>query len=134
MGAEWIIKFARNFIGSHYLWGSAGATPDSHDGAWYRTGSVGLNADCKSNEQPSVFAATCDVDGHFVCAGNFTQFLKDTDGGCTYPSDRNLTDYLDVLRKLPSDTYWYPYKSRFTPRIVMGTNVGPPHGAPGASI
>ncbi len=73
MGAEWIIKFARNFIGSHYLWGSAGATPDSHDGAWYRTGSVGLNADCKSNEQPSVFAATCDVDGHFVCAGNFSR-------------------------------------------------------------
>ena len=74
MAAEWIIQYGRQFIGSHYLWGAAGATPTEQDGAFYRAGSVNLDTDAKSNDQPSVFAATCDVDGHFVCAGNFTQF------------------------------------------------------------
>jgi hypothetical protein len=124
MGAEWIIRYGRRLIGSHYLWGAAGATPNKQDGAFYRAGSVNLDTDAKSNDQPSVFAATCDVDDHFVCAGNFTQFATETGGGYTYSSDANLTAYLDELRKLPSNLHWYPYKSRFTPRVVKGKNVG----------
>lgn len=124
MGAEWIIQYGRQFIGSHYLWGAAGATPTEQDGAFYRAGSVNLDTDAKSNDQPSVFAATCDVDDHFVCAGNFTQFTTETAGGYTYSSDATLTNYLDELRKLPSKLHWYPYKSRFTPRVVKGKNIG----------
>jgi hypothetical protein len=123
MGAEWIVQFGRRFIGSHYLWGAAGATPNEQDGAHYRPGSVNLDADAKSNEKPSVFAATCEVDGHYVCSGNFRQFITETGGGYTYPSDTNLTKYLDELRKLPSKSYWYPYKSRFTPRVMKGKNL-----------
>jgi hypothetical protein len=124
MGAEWIVQFGRRFIGSHYLWGAAGATPNKQDGTHYRTGAVNLDADAKSNETPSVFAATCDVDGHYVCAGNFKHFIDETGGGYTYPSDANLTKYLDEIRKLPSNSYWYPYKSRFTPRVMKGKNLG----------
>ena len=46
--------------------------------------------DAKSNEQPSVFAATCDVDDHFVCSGNFQQFTDDTGGGYTSANDKPL--------------------------------------------
>jgi hypothetical protein len=124
MAADAIIQFGRRFIGSHYLWGAAGATPNQQDGAYYRTGAVNLDADAKSNEKPSVFAASCDVDGHYVCAGNFKEFIDQTGGGYTYPSDVNLTKYLDEIRKLPSNSYWYPYKSRFTPRVMKGNNLG----------
>lgn len=123
MGADWIIQFGRRFIGSHYLWGAAGATPNEQDGAHYRTGAVYLDADAKSNEKPSVFAATCDVDGHYVCSGSFKQFINETGGGYTYPSDANLTKYLDELRKLPSNSNWYPYRGRFTPRVMRGKNL-----------
>lgn len=121
----WITEFGRRFIGSHYLWGSAGAKPTKQDGAFYRRGSVELAADASSNEEPSVFAATCDVDGHFVCAGNFQQFTKDTGGGYTTATDIELTDYLDMLRKDPDHAHWYPYKGRFTPRVMKGTNFDP---------
>jgi hypothetical protein len=124
MGAEWIVQLGRRFIGSHYLWGAAGAAPNKQNGVFYRPGSVNLDTDAKSNDQPSVFAATCDVDGHFVCGGNFAEFTADTGGGYTYPSDANLTNYLAELRKLPSDSHWYPYKSRFTPRVIKGKNIG----------
>ena len=99
MAADAIIQFGRRFIGSHYLWGAAGATPNQQDGAYYRTGAVNLDADAKSNEKPSVFAASCDVDGHYVCAGNFKEFIDQTGGGYTYPSDVNLTKYLDEISK-----------------------------------
>jgi hypothetical protein len=123
MGADWIVQFGRRFIESHYLWGAAGATPNEQDGAHYRTGAVNLDADANSKEKPSVFAATCDVDGHYVCSGNFKQFINETGGGYTYPSDANLTKYLEELRKLPSNSYWYPYKGRFTPRVMKGKNL-----------
>jgi hypothetical protein len=130
MGAEWIVQFGNRFIGSHYLWGAAGARPQENDGAWYRHGSVSLDADAKSNEQPSVFAATCDVAGHYVCSGNFKHFMNHPDqnngfnGGYAHASDKQLTDYLDTLRKLGSDSFWYPYQSRFTPRVMKGQNLG----------
>ena len=42
-GRKAITTFARTFIGSHYLWGSAGAHPGHLNGARYRPGSVPWN-------------------------------------------------------------------------------------------
>jgi cell wall-associated NlpC family hydrolase len=122
MGADWIIQYGKRFIGSHYLWGSAGATPNAHDGAWYRTGSVGMERPLSFDPaHPSIFAATCDVDDHFVCAGAYKKMFG---GGYGYATDKELTDYLDKISKLPSGD-WPPYAGGLTPRVVQGKNVDP---------
>ena len=120
MGAQWVIQYARKFIGSHYLWGSAGATPMGQDGAWYRLGSVGLDQASTDPIKPSVFAATCDVSGHFVCAGAFRR----VPGGRTAdPGDWDLRNYLSQLDSCNSSDDWTPYYGKFTPRVVQGYNV-----------
>ena len=120
MGAMWVNQYARSLIGSHYLWGSAGATPNGHDGAWYRLNSVGLEPSSLDAAKPTVFAASCDVDGHFVCAGNFNKLPG---GRYADPRDWDLKNYLDMLGRLGDESFWYPYYSRFTPRVVKGKNV-----------
>jgi len=120
MGAQGVIQYARSLVGSHYLWGAAGATPGRQDGAWYRRGSVGLEPSSLDPAKPSVFAATCDVDGHYVCAGIFN---KIPGGRYADPRDWDLVNYLGMLGDLGSEDLWYPYYSRFTPRVVKGNNV-----------
>jgi hypothetical protein len=49
-----ITNFARTFLGSHYLWGSAGAFPGQLNGARYRTAlSLGTQLLCTSATSPS---------------------------------------------------------------------------------
>lgn len=126
VGADWIIQYGKMFIGCHYLWGAAGATPDGQDGSWYRPGSVNMDRPSSTNPgAPSIFAATCDVEDHFVCAGNFK---RTRDGDYAHSSDKELTDYLSSLAAQPSESFWCPYKSRLTPRVVKGKNVDPDKG------
>ena len=48
-------------------------TPGSQDGAWYRRNSVGIEPSSLDTTKPTVFAATCNVAGNFVCAGIFNR-------------------------------------------------------------
>jgi cell wall-associated NlpC family hydrolase len=121
MGAKGVTQFARSLIGSHYLWGSAGATPGGKDGAWYRPGAVNLERSSLDPAKPSVFAATCDWAGHFVCAGIYRKIPGGR--GDVNPQDRDLKDYLSLLGNLKRENLWYPFYSRFTPRVVRGSNV-----------
>jgi cell wall-associated NlpC family hydrolase len=120
MSAQSIIDFARQFRGSHYLWGSGGDTPGGNNGVWYRQTSVTLVPSSLDPTAPAVFAAQCDQDGHFVCAG---RFRKIPGGRYADPGDWDLQNYLSGLQQLPTEDSWQPYYSYFSPRLVRGRNV-----------
>ena len=120
MGAQAIIDFARQLKGSHYLWGSGGDTPGGNNGVWYRPQSVTLAPSSLDPAAPAVFAAQCDKDGHFVCAG---RFKKISGGRYAHPADPDLQNYLAGLQNLQSQDTWQPYYLYFSPRLVQGRNV-----------
>jgi len=117
---QFIVNLARKLIGSHYLWGSGGSTPDSGNGVFYRRAAVTLAPSSLDPNAPCVFAAECSVAGHFVCAGRFNNLPG---GRYAHPGDWDLNHYLTHLQSLPSPTFWDPFCSNFTPRIVRGSNV-----------
>lgn len=96
--SDWAVMLlgetARSLVGSHYLWGAAGAAPNERNGASYRAGSVGLAAFDVAAARPSIHAATCSVDGLHVCGGNYANF--------GYPpiaqGDPSLGEYLSAQR------------------------------------
>jgi cell wall-associated NlpC family hydrolase len=113
-----IADCAKDLTGSHYLWGSGGATPGAANGAAYRPGSVTLHAPQTDPKNPKIFAATCNVAGYFVCAGRYD---KIPGGRPAHSADQDLVNY---LRQLPDDTSaWQPYCQWFSPRMVEGSNV-----------
>ena len=119
MSAQGIIDFARQFIGSHYLWGSGGDTPDGRNGIWYLKEVTRLAPPSTDPKAPMVFAAQCDSSGHFVCSGRF----RDIDGGrYADPNDWDLQNYLAGLAPLPLDL-WCPYFVYFSPRVMQGRNL-----------
>ncbi|HKV25019.1 MAG TPA: hypothetical protein VJN93_10555 [Candidatus Acidoferrum sp.] len=121
-GRKAITTFARTFLGSHYLWGSAGAIPGFPNGARYRPGAVPWNEASLRIQDLSICAAKCDVDGHYVCAGRF-----DKCGGMTVSdTDTHVGDFL----KKCSDEYpnamiaqWESIQVKLTPRRVQGKDV-----------
>lgn len=120
MGSQAIIDFARQLKGSHYLWGSGGDSPLDANGVFYRPRSVTYATPSTDITAPMVFAAQCDMDGHFVCAG---RFKKIPGGRYGYPLDWDLGNYLYNLQSLPSPSMWQPYFGHFSPRVVQGRNV-----------
>lgn len=127
-----VIDVARTFVGSHYLWGSAGATPGFNDGSPHRPGSVTLTRwDKPINYEPRapfVNAAQCEVAGHYTCAG---RFKKVHGGAIVKPDDPGLTKYLDICREAGRDVYvalddaneWQSLFHKLTPRLIEGDNV-----------
>lgn len=113
-----ITNFARTFLGSHYLWGSAGAFPGQLNGARYRHGSVPWNPASLHLSDLSLCAAKCDVQGHYVCAGRFQKA-----GGQVVPdNDVTLQHFLSPYGS-PALAEWDSMSLRLTPRLVRGAGV-----------
>lgn len=121
---------ARGVCGSHYLWGSAGATPGSQDGSVYRQGTVSMARSPFSPWWPAVKTAWCDGSGEMhSCAGR-----------CEYPGINGgllTSEERTSLVRLYAPTISHPeitYSPRFpgfsgsirpkplTPRMVFGSN------------
>ncbi|MGC0773466.1 MAG: hypothetical protein WB543_11070 [Candidatus Acidiferrum sp.] len=117
-GRKAITTFARTFIGSHYLWGSAGAHPGHLNGARYRPGSVPWNEPSLHVSDLSLCAAKCDVQGHYVCAGRF----KNVGNRIVPPDDPALKDFLSRYASAPL-AEWDCMTLPLTPRVVRGTGV-----------
>lgn len=121
-GRKAITTLARTFLGSHYLWGSAGAAPGVLNGARYRPGSVPWNEPSLQLADLSVCAAKCDVAGHYVCAGRFEK----SGGSSVSPNDPQLTDFLHACSLKYANALlaqWDSTGLRQTPRVVRGDNV-----------
>jgi cell wall-associated NlpC family hydrolase len=90
-----IIAEARRHIGAHYLWGAGGATPGRLDGMPARRGSVNMERDLFDNSNPRIKAASCSVDGKFICGGRYEKV-----GGreLRQNEQRRLQEYLSGLR------------------------------------
>lgn len=131
-----IVEIARSLVGSHYINGAYGATPDGNDGAPCRPDAVKLIADPKrldpvkqadKKRDLAVLAAhthivdsKLNIDRYCICGGNYNKF-----GGArtASPSDRDLIDYLNSL-KGQHPTAWREYFIHFTPRRVYGPASG----------
>src|SRR5688572_13778984 len=94
-----VIAIARQLIGSHYINGGYGATPDREDGCPCRPGGIKLIADANRlnpakspdpTKNIAVFAAEMTIKKYCVCGGNFSFWparpIPETDG--------NLAAYL----------------------------------------
>ncbi len=127
-----VIDLARTFNGSHYLWGSAGATPGFQDGSPHRPGSVSLARPSLDPHSPCLNAAQCSVSGYYVCAGRCVK----AHGPIVQPSDLtgrwnlDLGDFLTTFRAEGWKVYMLGYadekRSYFlnlTPRVVIGSNI-----------
>lgn len=117
-GRKAITVFARTFIGSHYLCGSAGAFPGQLNGARYRPGSVPWNEASLNYADLSLCAAKCDVQGHYVCAGRYEKA-----GGHVVPdNDVAVKDFLSHYGSAAL-AQWDSMPLRLTPRVVRGAGV-----------
>jgi hypothetical protein len=117
-----ITDFARTLLGSHYLWGSAGASPGQMNGARYRPGSVPWNEPSLHFADLSVCAAKCDVAGHYVCAGRFEK----SGGSIVSADDPHLTEFLHGCSEKYANALlaqWDSIGLPQTPRVVRGNNV-----------
>jgi hypothetical protein len=124
-----VIEVARGLIGSHYINGGYGATPDKSDGCPCRPGGISLVADPNrldptkvptGNKNLAVFAAEMTIKKYCVCAGNYASFAGGREAS---PNDMDLTAYLTSLRGKPP-TSWPNYFNHFTPRRAFGPGPG----------
>src|SRR6185437_5393406 len=68
---------------------------------------------------PSLWAASCSVDGTHVCAGRFASLP----GGRTASAhDQDLKDYLASLKGQDPDS-WPPFYKIYWPRVMSGKTV-----------
>ncbi len=119
-----IIRYARRFLGSHYLWGAGGSTPGASDGIPHRRASVTLEKPSLDPAKPCVFAAACDASGSkYVCAGRYKNFPG---GRFAWPTDWDLQNYLEGL-KGTDPALWKPFCNYFSPRKIVGENVAAVH-------
>ncbi len=114
-----ITAVARLYDGSHYLWGADGSQPGHMDGIKRPLQLVNWDETSLDPASPSVFAAKCDTQGHYVCAG---RYRKIPGGRQARSSDWDLANYLARLKEL-HPSLWEPYFTHFTPRVIRGSNV-----------
>jgi len=120
-----VVQIAFGLVGSHYINGGYGATPDRSDGCPCRPGGIVLVAD-KDHLNPAhlpnkpanlaVRAATLTIKTYAVCAGNYATFPG---GRVTSPTAPDLVAYLDTLKSTEPET-WENYFVNFTPRRTFG--------------
>ena len=123
-----IIDVAKKLSGCHYLWGSAGASPGSQDGADYRPGSVTLARPSLEVRSPCLNAARCDASGStYVCAGRWRNVPY---GRKTDERDPDLIDFLSKFRAEGWHVYMLGYADakrdyflKLTPRKIVGENI-----------
>jgi hypothetical protein len=120
MSRQAIVDFALTLVGSHYLWGSGGDTPEWDNGVWYLSSSVAIGPPSTDPNAPSVFAAQCKKSGFYVCAGRFEKIYG---GRYAYSTDHDLQDYLTELQNL-YPALWEPFHLIFSPRVAQGANIG----------
>lgn len=115
-----IAREAARWVGSHYLWGAAGASPGNHEGAPYLRGGVSLEGlQINNPERISVGAASLDAGrgagGKQVCCGRYQNI---SGGREIIGQDRELNNYLTMLRtthaRTPPDQI--PSLNGLTPR------------------
>jgi hypothetical protein len=140
-----IVDVAMSLIGSHYLWGSTGATPYVAAGSpyWLKKKDASGNATqelvsipvsvarpCLDPRSPCVKAAYCEADTPHVCAGRFRKVggsvINDID-------DVVLASFLsncevvgrDVMfvESGPTSTWQSLFAPRLTPRVIIGKNI-----------
>jgi hypothetical protein len=126
MSRQSIIDYALQFLGSHYLHGSCGDTPEYDDGVWYNTTSVVIGPPSTDVNDPKIFAAQLHKDqvaryGLYVCAGRFEKIWG---GRYAISTDPDLQEYLNSLEAKPQ-CLWEPFHLKFSPRTIRGANIGP---------
>ncbi len=114
-----IVDYARTLVGSHYLWGSGGATPGGQDGAKYRPGFVTYHPASTDPRRPYIFAAHCNVQGYYVCAGRYDHIPG---GRPARPTDHDLISYLASLDEM-TPALWRPFYGHFSPRVIEGKDI-----------
>jgi hypothetical protein len=143
-----IVDFALTLVGSHYLWGSTGATPIVGGGAFYRNPGeddllsvpVTIAPPLLHRRSPCVGAALCTAAGYYVCAGRFRKingsmisdfndpallsFLSD----CR-PTDSRRVRHTRILKQVtyvsrsPEVGWQSLFMRRLTPRVILGSGV-----------
>ena len=107
---QMVAGLAASFAGSHYVWGAAGNTPGSDDGAPYRKSAVTLlpnepdpqaGKPLGAGKKATLFAASCSVAGFKVCAGRCDVLKSGT--RC------NLNDMEELKKQMEkADDYLWP--------------------------
>ena len=131
MSRAQIITFAKTLLGSHYLWGSGGDTPDQQNGVYYAQNTVTMAPALVDDDlAPCVFTAWLTVEqtkkwGLYVCAGRCKQV-----GNLTASVvDPEYTQYMNYLRAT-DEPLWEPWKGHLSPRVIMGKNIKANYGRP----
>ncbi len=114
-----IASEASRWIGSHYLWGAAGAFPGNQNGVTYLHGGV-LQERHQINDpsRVAVWACSFNVTEKQICCGRF----RSVPGGreINSPQDPQLTAYLAQLQQNRANpNAWVPYQGRLFPRLAI---------------
>ncbi|MGB8473649.1 MAG: hypothetical protein WCE61_06130 [Candidatus Acidiferrum sp.] len=115
---KYITNVARTFIGCHYLWGSGGGFPGHPSPALNLHGPVTWARPSMQTADLALYAAQCDSQGHYVCAGR----CKKAHGHVVGNSDVNLEHFLKSFANL-QEALWACWYMRLTPRRVLGDGV-----------
>lgn len=108
-----LVEEAAKHLGSHYLWGTAGARPNEPDGPARAFKTPKLEPCCLDYKDPSVGVAYMTNPLFKVCRGRW----KKLPGGRTASyMDFDLRQYLDAQRGCAVPQ---PFLSRFTPRAAV---------------
>ena len=112
-----VIRLAESMVGSHYLWGAAGACPGQSNGSPGRPGSVRLIENRFDPANPYVNAASCSVTDYHVCSGRY----REVNGTVVQPTDPNLRTFLSSIEREPPTTWRSP--NGLWPRKMQGSTV-----------
>jgi cell wall-associated NlpC family hydrolase len=115
-----LIQLALSQVGSHYLWGAAGATPGFANGMPGRPASVERVPTQLDPASLILRAASCNVSGYHVCAGRFAN--SEVGGSVAKAYDKDLQDYILKLESQRPEN-WQPKEGKWWPRLMQGRTV-----------
>lgn len=112
-----VIRLAESLVGSHYLWGAAGASPGQSNGSPGRPGAVFMVQNRFDPANPSVNAASCNVTDYHVCSGRF----REVHGTVVPSTDSGLRSFLSSIERVPPTAWRSP--NGLWPRKMQGSTV-----------